>query len=89
MSISSTFEQEQEFEEQAPDPNEWGTEPPEMDVGVPVRALFDYDGTEDDELTFKAGDILTRLSEKDEQGWCNGRFGGKVALFPGDYTEPL
>jgi phosphoketolase len=60
-----------------------------MDIGVPVRAIYDYDGVEEDELTFKAGDIITKLSEMDDQGWCEGRFQGKLGLFPSDYVEPV
>lgn len=71
-------------------PDEWDIEPPPIeDTGVPVRALYDFQGVEDDELNFKEGDILTQLSSQDDQGWCQGRFQGKIGHFPGTYVEPL
>ena len=71
-------------------PDEWDIEPPPIeDAGVPVRALYDFQGVEDDELNFKEGDILTQLSSQDDQGWCQGRFQGKIGHFPGSYVEPL
>ena len=71
-------------------PDEWDIEPPPIeDTGVPVRALYDFEGVEDDELNFKEGDILTQLSSQDDQGWCQGRFQGKIGHFPGTYVEPL
>lgn len=54
-----------------------------------MRALYDFQGIEDDELNFKEGDVLTQLSSQDDQGWCQGRFQGKVGHFPGSYVEPL
>lgn len=70
--------------------DEWDIEPPPIeDAGIPVRALYDFQGVEEDELNFKEGDVLTQLSSQDDQGWCQGRYQGRVGHFPGSYVEPL
>ena len=70
--------------------DEWDDPPPVSDaVGVPVRALYVYNAVEDDELSFNAGDIFTKLSEEDAQGWCRGRCNGKEGLYPANYVEQV
>ncbi len=51
------------------------------------RVLFDYDATNEDELTLKLGQLL-RLVKKEEGGWWQGDLDGKVGWFPDNFVEP-
>ncbi|KAJ3239347.1 Unconventional myosin-Ie [Chytriomyces hyalinus] len=51
------------------------------------KALYDYDATEADELSFKAGDIITIVSK--DEGWWTGNLRGQKGLFPANYTEMI
>lgn len=65
-----------------------------------VRALWSYDGAEEDELTFREGDLIEIVEETSAE-WWRGRvtqpaseFGGsspsqKEGLFPSNYVEAI
>lgn len=57
--------------------------------GVPMRAKFDYTASEEDELSFIAGDIITQVSGEDGQGWCKGKINGVEGLFPAKWVESI
>ena len=73
------------------DDDDWDEPPPPpvQTDGVPVRALYDYAAVEDDELSFSAGDVLSKLTDEDEQGWCRGRLGTQEGLYPANYVEVI
>lgn len=51
------------------------------------RALFDFTGQNDDEISFKVGDVITVINEIDK-GWWVGEVHNKRGIFPVNYTEP-
>ncbi|CEG71921.1 hypothetical protein RMATCC62417_07567 [Rhizopus microsporus] len=50
------------------------------------KASFDFNGQNDDEISFKAGDLITVIDEIDK-GWWVGEAHGKRGIFPVNYTE--
>lgn len=55
---------------------------------VRVRALYDYDATQDGDLSFSAGDmIVADGSAFSGDGWVSGECHGRTGIFPANYTE--
>ena len=53
-----------------------------------VRALFDFQATDPDELQFRKGDIIAVL-ESVYKDWWKGLLRGKTGIFPLNYVEKL
>ncbi|KAK7098885.1 protein kinase C and casein kinase substrate in neurons protein 1-like isoform X2 [Littorina saxatilis] len=80
---------ENPFGDQDLDGDEEGVDLDDSSQGWAVRALYDYDKAEEDEIGFKAGDVFVQLTNEDEMGWCRGRKDGIVGLFPSNYVERI
>lgn len=53
--------------------------------GLSAVAEYDYEATEDNELTFKEGDIITDIDKVDDDWWL-GSLNGEKKLFPANYV---
>lgn len=58
---------------------------PETKSGPSAVAEYDYDASEDNELTFKEGDIISDIDQVDDDWWL-GSFNGERKLFPANYV---
>ncbi|XP_034713224.1 SH3 domain-containing protein 19-like [Etheostoma cragini] len=63
-------------------------EPPDSPPvsGPRCVALFDYEGEDDDELTFSQGDVIALL-EIIGQEWGRGQIHGRIGIFPLNFAE--
>ncbi|XP_042325431.1 CD2-associated protein isoform X2 [Sceloporus undulatus] len=51
------------------------------------KALYSYEGTNEDELSFKEGDIIQLISkDTGESGWWKGELNGKEGVFPDNFA---
>ena len=53
-----------------------------------VRAMYDLDSNEPDELSFKKGDIIV-VMEQVYRDWWRGSLRGSVGIFPLNYVTPI
>ncbi|KAL8593948.1 hypothetical protein ACOMHN_021800 [Nucella lapillus] len=64
--------------------------PHRMADGQPkhVKALFNFKGTNNDELCFSKGDIVT-VTQVLDGGWWEGTYNGKTGWFPSNYVKEV
>ncbi|NWR74131.1 SH319 protein, partial [Centropus unirufus] len=53
-----------------------------------AKALYDFQGENEDELSFKAGDTITGLESVDDD-WMSGEIQGKSGIFPKNFVRIL
>ena len=73
-------------------PQEWRKTPPsplqEPIQEHVVKALYPFEGTEEDDLSFQAGDRIVVKNVLDGK-WWEGECNGRVGWFPGNYVTDL
>jgi formin-binding protein 1 len=52
-----------------------------------VRALYDYDGASELELSIREGDVVVVVSEDKGDGWTEVELKGKIGSVPSNYVE--
>jgi len=53
---------------------------------VEAVAEYEYEAQEDDELSFKPGDVITNIVKQDG-GWWEGDFNGQRGMFPDNFVK--
>lgn len=53
-----------------------------------VKARFAFQQTNEDELSFSKGDIIS-VNKQEEGGWWEGSLNGKTGWFPSNYVREL
>lgn len=53
-----------------------------------VKARFNFQQTNEDELSFTKGDIITVI-RAEEGGWWEGNLNGKTGWFPSNYVREV
>ena len=52
-----------------------------------VRAVFAYQGSDEDELSFEEGDLLYIVDDKSDKDWWRARCRGKEGLVPANFLS--
>lgn len=60
----------------------------DLTCSLKAKAVYDYQGEADDEISFNPDDIITNVEMIDE-GWWKGQCHGRIGLFPAAYVELL
>lgn len=49
--------------------------------------LVDFEGTEEDEITVRMGDVVKNVTKASEEGWLEGELRGKRGIFPANFVQ--
>ncbi|POY73370.1 hypothetical protein BMF94_3707 [Rhodotorula taiwanensis] len=60
---------------------------PDRDLPSHARAMYDFRGESDDELTFSRGEMI-RVIDAVSDEWWRGELRGQTGIFPTNYVEP-
>lgn len=52
-----------------------------------MLTLVDFKGQLEDELTFKAGEVVRNVKKTDEEGWLEGEISGKRGFLPQNFVK--
>ena len=51
------------------------------------QAMFNYNGSAEDELSFQAGNILKIISFQEDRNWFKAELDGRIGFVPKNYIQ--
>mmetsp|Transcript_26170 Transcript_26170/g.36847 ORF Transcript_26170/g.36847 Transcript_26170/m.36847 type:complete len:438 (-) Transcript_26170:162-1475(-) len=54
-----------------------------------ARAIYEYQGENETDLSFAEGEIINVLDKSDPSGWWQGEINGRVGFFPSNFIEEI
>ncbi|CAC5376720.1 DBNL [Mytilus coruscus] len=85
------YDEQNYQQEEQPTEDQQYTGAPEGTPGgtVTVTALYDYQASDDTEISFDPGDIITNVEMIDEGWWTGTGPNGHTGMFPANYVEVM
>jgi len=79
----------QQYEQQEQQYDQQQDQQYDQAAGVQAKAMFEFVGEAEGDLSFSVGEIINVIDQSDPNGWWVGELGGQQGAFPSNFVQVI